>query len=39
MLYLIVEIEKRLVGHVLQGASARKPAFEYQRIEPEVRKP
>ena len=37
--YLVIEFEKRLVGHVLQGASARKPAFECPPIGPEVRTP
>ncbi len=27
--FLIVEVEKRLVGHVLQGASARKPSYQH----------
>jgi len=39
VVYLIVEVEKRLVGHMLQGPSARKPTFEHPRTGPEVRTP
>jgi cation-transporting ATPase F len=39
ILYLIVEIEKRLVGHVLLGASVSKPAFGHQGRGLEVRTP